>query len=567
MMANLKAGAASHSQMNWHSIDWYKVHQIVRRLQARIVKATQEGRWGKVKALQHLLTHSFSAKALAVKQVTENHGKRTPGIDGETWECPQKKLKAVDLLRQRGYQAQPLRRVYIAKSNGQKRPLGIATMKDRAMQTLYLLALDPIAEVTADKNSYGFRKSRATADAIEQCFIALSRKDSSQWILEGDIQSCFNEISHDWLLTYIPMDKAMLRKWLKAGFMSKYALHPTEAGVPQGSSISPVIANMALDSLESRLRVHFPLAGAKGRKTKVHLSRYADDFCITGYSKELLEQKVKPLVEQFLQERGLTLSLEKTRITHINDGFDFLGQNVRKYNGKLLIKPSKKNVQAFINKIREIIKVHKQISAGKLIEMLNPVIRGWANYHRHVVSKETFQRMDCAIFKCLWQWARRRHRHKGSRWIRRKYFRSLGNQSWIFFGEVTRAGGETRNINLLMPGEVVIQRHTKIRGDANPYDPAWESYFDQRLGLKWLQGTNRKRLINLWKAQKGKCPICEQRITKETGWNVHHITYRVHGGTDNQSNLALLHPNCHRQVHSQEETGVKPGVQERLGEA
>jgi RNA-directed DNA polymerase len=562
MTAQIIAGAASHSTKDWHSLDWYKVHQIVRRLQARIVKATRSGRWGKVKALQHLLTHSFSAKALAVKQVTENHGKRTPGVDGETWERPQKKIEAVHSLRQRGYQAQPLRRVYIAKSNGKKRPLGIATLKDRAMQTLYLLALDPIAEVTGDKNSYGFRKERSTADAIEQCFTALARKDSSQWILEGDIQSCFDQISHNWLLTHIPIDKVMLGKWLKAGFMSKQVLHPTEAGVPQGSPLSPVIANMALDGLESRLRAKFPLNGTKGRKAKVHLSRYADDFCITGISKELLEQQVKPLVEEFLQERGLNLSQEKTKITQINTGFDFLGQNIRKYNGKLLIKPSKKNVQAFINNVREIIKVHKQITAGKLIEMLNPVIRGWANFHRHVVSKETYQRMDCAIFKCIWQWAKRRHPQKGARWVRRKYFRTIGNQNWIFFGEVTRADGVSRTINLLMPGDVSIKRHIKIRGDANPYDPSWESYFDQRLGLKWLEGTNRKRLVALWKEQKGKCPICEQRITKESGWNLHHITHRVHGGTDSLSNLVLLHPNCHRQVHSQKLTVVKPGIEE-----
>jgi RNA-directed DNA polymerase len=193
----------------------------VRRLQARIVKATQEGRWGKVKALQHLLTHSFSGKVLAVRRVTENQGKRTPGVDNETWETPAKKAEAVKSLQQRGYKPQPLRRVYIPKKNGKKRPLGIPTMRDRAMQALYLLALEPIAETTGDPNSYGFRRERSTADAIEQCYIELARKTNGQWILEADIQSCFDQINHEWLVQNIPMDKNILYKWLKSGYLEQ----------------------------------------------------------------------------------------------------------------------------------------------------------------------------------------------------------------------------------------------------------------------------------------------------------------------------------------------------------
>jgi RNA-directed DNA polymerase len=214
--------------LNWLAINWQSAHHTVRRLQARIVKATQESRWGKVRALQHLLTHSLSGKLLAVKQVTENSGKRTSGVDHVVWNTPAKKEAAVHDLKQRGYQPLPLRRLYIPKSNGKMRPLGIPTMKDRAMQALYLLALDPVAESTADLNSYGFRKERSTADAIAQCFIALGKTQSPQWILEGDIKACFDQISHDWMLAHIPMDRAILRKWLKAGFIDENTLHPKQ---------------------------------------------------------------------------------------------------------------------------------------------------------------------------------------------------------------------------------------------------------------------------------------------------------------------------------------------------
>jgi len=297
--------------MDWHAIHWPQVHRIVRRLQARIVQAVQAGRWGKVHALQHLLTHSFSGKALAVRRVTENPGKRTPGVDGDLWETPAKKAAAISRLRRRGYQARPLRRVWIPKPSSTKlRPLSIPTMQDRAMQALYLLALAPIAETTADRHSYGFRPERCTADALEQCRIVLSRHIAAPWIFEGDIQACFDEISHEWLLANIPMDKSILWQWLKAGFMMKHAWYPTETGTPQGGTISPVLCNLTLDGLEKRLKERFGRTKT-GKSDQVNLVRWADDFVITGRTQALLEQEVKPLLEHFLRDRGLTFPQRK----------------------------------------------------------------------------------------------------------------------------------------------------------------------------------------------------------------------------------------------------------------
>jgi RNA-directed DNA polymerase len=473
-------GATTDISLAWHQINWREAERNVRRLQTRIAQATQAGKWSKVKALQRLLTHSLSGKALAVRRVTENTGKRTPGVDGAIWKTPEQKAAAIQSLTRRGYHPFPLRRVYIPKSNGGQRPLSIPTMRDRAMQALYLLALDPVSETTADPNSYGFRRGRSTADAIEACFIALCQKDRAQWILEGDIRSCFDRISHEWLLTHIPMDKVMLAKWLKAGYLENRRLFPTEEGTPQGGICSPVIANMALDGLERLLAAPFPKKGREAKRTKVNLIRYADDFCITGVSKELLEQEVKPLVEQFLSERGLQLSSEKTVITHIEQGFDFLGQTVRKYQkgkeAKFFITPSKKNVKAFLAKIRTHIKKSRNLTAGELIAELNPQIRGWALYHRHAVSKDVFHAVDHEIFKALWVWAQRRHPHKTRWWIKEKYWPSAGPNRWVFMGILKGEDGQIRVVRLLSADSIRIERHTKIRAEANPYDPAWEPY-------------------------------------------------------------------------------------------
>jgi len=384
----IEAGALIDDAKKWKSIDWKQARRQVRRLQVRIAKAVKEQRWNRVKALQYMLTRSFYAKLLAVKRVTSNKGKKTPGIDGVLWQGARAKWRAAyslrrRSLRRRGYKPQPLRRIYIPKKNGKKRPLSIPTMYDRAMQALYKLSLAPVAETTADRNSYGFREGRSCADAIQAAFNALSKPNSATWVLEGDIKGCFDNISHEWMVRNIVMDKVVLRKWLKAGYVENGIAYPTRKGTPQGGIISPMLSNMTLDGLEQAVRCAVP------RRSRVNFVRYADDFIITGKSRRLLERQIRPAVEDFLADRGLTLSKEKTVITYIKKGFTFLGQTFRKHGRVLHITPSVEGVLALIRKVGTLIRKHVSVPMPVLIKKLNETLRGWGNYHRHVVASET----------------------------------------------------------------------------------------------------------------------------------------------------------------------------------
>ncbi len=563
MRASQNACAPSGTTVDWRRIEWQKVYRNTRRLQARIVKATQEGRWGKVQALQHLLTHSYSGKVVAVRRVTENQGRRTPGVDGIAWSTPEAKSNAVWSLRQRGYQTMPLRRIYIPKTKGGRRPISIPVMKDRAMQALYLLALQPVAETTADGHSYGFRTGRSTADAKMTCHTQLSRKTSAQWVLEGDIKGCFDNVSHSWLLDNVPMDKSMLRKWLKAGFMELGSFNPTKAGTPQGGIISPVLANMALDGLQPLLKRTFRVSPkTRADRTvvaspKVNYVRYADDFVITGCSQELLENQVKPLVREFLRARGLELSEEKTRVTHVEEGFDFLGWNVREFKGKLLVRPSKGNVKAFLRKVGKIVGANKTTKQADLIKMLNPVIRGWANYHRHAASSKTFGKVGHAIWQKLWRWSRRRHPNKGKKWIKNKYFPREGTRKWVFAAS-ERDKGRTVVHRLYEMGRTKIVRYVQIRAEANPFDPIWEPYFEQRALSKLLQGAGGRRMeLQKLKEQGGRCPICRQMLGE--GYHKHRTAGKVFGyDRVDTPNLILMHETCRRQTHSQGESVARP---------
>lgn len=533
----------------WEAIDWQKALAYVKKLQVRIVKAQKEGHYSKVKSLQWLLTHSFYAKALAVKRVTSNQGKRTSGVDHELWLTPQAKWSAISKLNRRGYRPQPLRRHYIPKKNGKMRPLGIPTMTDRAMQTLYKFSLEPIAETYADPNSYGFRIGRSTHDAIEQCFTDLNKGKSPEWILEGDIKGCFDHISHEWLLENIPMDTQILEKWLKCGYVETRKLFPTDEGAPQGGTISPTLMNMTLDGLERLLQERLPTRQKVNGRThfnKLNFVRYADDFIITGESPEFLRDKVLPVVKEFLTERGLQLSEEKTVITHIEDGFDFLGKNIRKYNGKLLIKPSKTSVKSFLEKVRSIIKGNKSIKQETLIRKLNPVIRGWVNNQRYVVSSKVFSRVDYEIYKCLWQWAKRRHKKKSHKWIAQKYWHHIGSRQWTFSVpyENQSTEGEPPYCKLEYATDTKIIRFKKIVAEANPFDEYWTDYFEEREGEKLLNSTKgREKLLTIWRRQHRRCPVCGELITSETG-------FKVHTPAGKNSQKIMVHKECHEEIHS-----------------
>jgi RNA-directed DNA polymerase len=553
--------ASSHIPTEWAAINWHRVQKNVRVMQIRLAKATQEGDWRRVKALQRWLTRSFCAKALAVKRVTENQGKRTAGVDRELWDTPLQKYVAIAQLKKQRYRPLPLRRVYIPKANGKMRPLGIPTMRDRAMQALHLLALDPVLESVSDPNSYGFRKNRSTADAMSQIFLQTCRKVSAQWVLDADIEGFFDNINHDWMIDNIRMDKSILRKWLKSGVVDRKQLLATTAGTPQGGIISPALANWTLNGLETELVAHFEARWgvAKTKKLKLGVVRYADDFVVTGASKELLETEVKPWIETFLATRGLRLSAAKTKIVHIDDGFDFLGWNFRKYAGTLLIKPSKKNVQAFYEKLRNLINDNLAVKHEDLIRLLNPILRGWAQYHSPVVAKEAFSHIDSLLFWRLMRWAKRRHPMKNVDWIRRKYWRSVENRSWVFATDVQTKDGDNGVIELYSLGSTPIERHKKIKGAYTPYDPEWELYGETLRQERMLKNMSyRLEWAKLYADQKGLCAVCGHEMDMDTGWHDHHIQYRVEGGSDALGNRVLLHPTCHAQVHSLGINVIKP---------
>ena len=466
-------GAPSSLGGRWETIDWVKAEAEVKRLQIRIAEAAKIGKMNKVKVLQRILTRSFSARVLAVRRVSSSRGSSTPGIDREVWKTPAIKMRSAIELTPKDYSAKPLRRITIPKKNGKKRKLGIPTMKDRAMQALYLLALEPIGETTADFNSYGFRPKRGCRDAIAQCFISLARRYSPRWVLDADIKACFDWIDHDWLLENIPIEKKILRQWLKSGYIQNGKLFPTKAGTPQGGIISPLLANMALDGMESLVKKY------NARGMKLNFVRYADDFIVTAERKETLVDIIIPELKAFLKIRGLELSEEKTRIVNIEDGFDFLGQNMRKFKGnKLITQPTKESIRIHLDKVRSTIKLCGGKSAEFLINELNPIIRGWSNYHKFVQSGKAFNQCQSHTYGYLLKWAKRSNGNKTPKWIRNHFWGKSKDKR--HFSCISFNDGKPFVRSLLHHPEVGLARYIKIRGSANPYSKKDREYFVMR---------------------------------------------------------------------------------------
>jgi RNA-directed DNA polymerase len=534
-------------QTTWSEIDWTAAEAAVRRLQGRIYRAAAAGKRRQVKNLQKLLVRSKSAKRLAVRKVTQqNAGRNTPGVDGVVCRTPESRMRLADGLNLRGHRPHPVRRVHIPKSEGRTRPLGIPTIRERALQMLVKMALEPEWETRFETNSYGFRPGRCTMDAIVALHLTLTHSGASAWLLDADISGCFDNIGHQPLLARLPVFTTTIRRWLKAGVVEMGTWKPTTAGVPQGGPLSPLVANVALDGMERLFGAedkkdrHLPPSRRGDANCGIGLVRYADDLVVTAPTREVLETYVVPKLSGFLAERGLQLSEAKTRIVHIDEGFNFLGFTVRRHRGVVLTRPQKEKVVQHLRTIHDYLRQHRQTTPSQIIGDLDPVIRGWTNYYRHGASKQVFHAADHDIQAALWRWAKRRHPTKAAAWIRSRYFDSR----WNF------VDGQRR---LARHDEVPITRHSKVQGKRSPLNPDDREYWELRRLRRLTKIVRSSKRLALLRRQDCKCAMCGVGFDPDEDLSLidaHHITPRCHDGTDQLDNLQLVHRWCHHAHHT-----------------
>ena len=566
--------------VEWHSINWRKLERSVYKLQKRIYQASARGDVKAYRRLQKTLMKSWSARALAVRRVTQdNQGKKTAGVDGIKSLTPKQRLELTGNLNL-GTKVSPTRRVWIPKpGTEEKRPLGIPTMKDRALQALVKLALDPEWEARFEPNSYGFRPGRSCHDAVGAIFSAISQKP--KFVLDADIAKCFDCIDHKALLRKLntfPTIRRQVRAWLKAGVMDGKQLFSTSEGTPQGGVISPLLANIALHGMEERIKDFVETLDLKrscgkyqlsirDKRDSVQLIRYADDFVILHKDITVI-QRCQQTIAEWLEGMGLELKPSKTRLTHTlnqyeqeKPGFDFLGFTVQqfpvgKYHSKqgfkTIITPSKQKQKVHYEEIARVIEAHKAAPQAALISKLNPIIRGWAKYYSTVVSKVTYSDIDDLTYQKLRAWAKRRHPRKNGKWMSNKYWQSIGGDNWIF---ATRKEG-LNPLLLLNHADTPIVRHVKVKGESSPYDGNLV-YWSTRMGNN---PEMPNRISKLLKKQKGKCTHCEMFFREDDVMEVDHIIPKSKGGKDEYKNLQLLHRHCHdKKTANDGSPGTKSG--------